>query len=139
MNSRYSTYHILSVIVCIIEVFPNRLRRTFHFRSGRIARSTCRRLAGFAYLCDDAGRTSGFEQANVQALPECRRGRRANGGGRKVRLLSRKGPRSAESTIFPPPSTTRFCIYFHTFVRSIYLEARLLVLSAQKYSERVCV
>ena len=41
-----------------LSFFPHRLRMSASYSEHRKRKRTCRRLADFAYLCDDAGRTS---------------------------------------------------------------------------------
>ena len=79
---------------------------------------TWRRLAGCAYLCDDPGRTSprSGRRAGPPQVPSRQVSTVAEEASEKVRLESRKGPRSAESALFSTPSTTRFwisCIYLY--------------------------
>ena len=83
---------------------------------------TYRRLAGFAQLCDDAGRTSprASRRTGPPRVPSRQASTVVEEANEKVRLKSRKGLRSAESTRISPPSTTRF------WIRYIYLYGTLL-------------
>ena len=75
---------------------------------------TCRRVAGFAYLCDNASRTSprAGRRAGPPRVPSRQTGLVAEEANEKVRFESRKGPRSAESARISAPSTTRIWICY---------------------------
>ena len=102
---------LLSVIVCTIEVL---FHTAFGWWALHILKRTwtCRRLAGFACFCVYDGRTS--PRAGHRAgLPGWGgHGTVAEEANETVRLVSRKGPRSAESTRKPIPATRRFWVSY---------------------------
>ena len=92
---------LLSVIVCTIEAF---FRTAFGWVLDIQRRAhTCRRLACFAYLCDDAGRTSprAGRRAGSPRVWSRQAGTLAEEANEKTRLESRKGSRSTESARIP--------------------------------------
>ena len=82
--------------------FPHRLRMRFHIQ--RLAH-THRRLTGFAYLCDDARRTSprAGRREGPPRVPSWQAGTAEEEANEKVHLERRKGLRGAEHTRISTP------------------------------------
>ena len=111
---------IVCMYICTIEMFHTAFGEAFHV----LKRAwTCRRLAGFAYIRAYAGRTS--PQAGHRASPPRVRSRQARTvpgtTNEKVRVASRKGPRSVESVRISTPMIARFWIcYSYIYICTLY-------------------
>ena len=117
--NKYRTYHTVYRWICTYSqsFFPRRLRMMSVWYSK--ADMKCRLLAGFAYFCVYAGRTSprAGHRAGSPRVSSRQAGTLAEEANETVRLASIKGRRSVERARWNPSPTTRlfWVSYIHLY------------------------
>ena len=114
-NYHYNKCYRPSYCICDQGYFPHRLRMGLSYSKAG-APMYEHTFSGFRllYLCDGVGRPSprAGRRAGPPRVPSRQAGTAAEEANEKVRLESRKGPRSAESTRISTPLTIRFWICY---------------------------
>ena len=120
-NYHYNKCYRPSYCICDQGYFPHRLRMGLSYSKAG-APMYEHTFSGFRllYLCDGVGRPSprAGRRAGPPRVPSRQAGTAAEEANEKVRLESRKGPRSAESARISTPSATAFFLFcYMAFIR----------------------